>query len=204
MVNKEINLQKNTVKFIYNDLNTRYDFEKTFVKKTKSILNENRISNRKQSLLVNGNQTSGNIFDIKNDDTNEIQNIIRIEVEKYREKFKKSEEGLIKKMPTEYNLYGWLISMERGGELKPHIHEAGWLSGSLYINVPPKSKAESGNLVISVGEEKDETETRRNVEKIINVVTGSLVLFPASLTHYTIPFEAEEERIVLAFDVKPK
>ena len=35
---------------------------------------------------------------------------------------------------------------------------AGWLSGSLYINVPPKSKAESGNLVISVGEEKDETE----------------------------------------------
>ena len=189
---------------LHNDLNTRYDFEKTFVKKTKSILNENRISNRKQSLLVNGNQTSGNIFDIKNDDTNEIQNIIRIEVEKYREKFKKSEEGLIKKMPTEYSLYGWLISMKSGGNLKPHIHTEGWLSGSIYINVPQKLKVDSGNLVVSLGEENDAIDTRINEKKTINVVTGSMVLFPASLMHCTIPFESEEERIVLAFDVKEK
>ncbi|MDB9968655.1 tetratricopeptide repeat protein [Gammaproteobacteria bacterium] len=189
---------------LHTDLNTQYDFEEIFVEKAKSILNENRILNRKQSLLVNGNQTSGNIFDIKNDDTNEIQNIIRIEVEKYRTKYKESEEGLIKKMPAEYSLHGWLISMKSGGNLKPHIHAEGWLSGTIYINVPPKSKAESGNLVVSLGEEGDATDTRINVEKIINVVTGSLVLFPASLTHYTIPFEAEEERIVLAFDVKEK
>ena len=189
---------------LHNDLNTRYDFEKTFVKKTKSILNENRISNRKQSLLVNGNQTSGNIFDIKNDDTNEIQNIIRIEVEKYREKFKKSEEGLIKKMPTEYSLYGWLISMKSGGNLKPHIHTEGWLSGSIYINVPQKLEVDSGNLVVSLGEENDAIDTRINEKKTINVVTGSMVLFPASLMHCTIPFESEEERIVLAFDVKEK
>ena len=32
---------------------------------------------------------------------------------------------------------------------------------------------------------------------------GDIVLFPASLSHYTIPFESDEERIVLAFDVKP-
>ncbi len=187
---------------LHNDLNTRYDFEKTFVKKAKSILNENQIANRRQSLLVNGNQTSGNIFDLKNDDTNEIQNIIRTEVEKYRAKFKKSEEGLIKKMPTEYSLYGWLISMKSGGNLKPHIHTEGWLSGSIYINVPQKLKDDSGNLVVSLGEEKDAIDTRINEKKTINVVTGSMVLFPASLMHHTIPFESEEERIVLAFDVK--
>ncbi|MDA8921957.1 tetratricopeptide repeat protein [Gammaproteobacteria bacterium] len=189
---------------LHNDLNARYDFEKTFVKKAKSILNENQISNRRQSLLVNGNQTSGNIFDLKNDDTNEIQKIIRTEVEKYRAKFKNSVEGLIKKMPTEYSLYGWLISMKNGGNLKPHIHTEGWLSGSIYINVPQKLKADSGNLVVSLGLENDADDTRINEKKIINVVTGSMVLFPASLTHYTIPFESEEERIVLAFDVKEK
>ena len=187
---------------LHNDLNTRYDFKKIFVKRVKSILNENRISNRRQSLLVNGNQTSGNIFDIKSDDTNEIQNIIRVEVEKYRAKFKGSEEGLIKKIPTDYNLYGWLISMKSGGNLKPHIHTEGWLSGSIYINVPRKLKVDSGNLVVSLGEENDVIDTRINEKKIINVVTGSMVLFPASLTHFTIPFESEEERIVLAFDVK--
>jgi hypothetical protein len=186
------------------DMNAQYDFEEIFVKKARLILKEDRIANRKQSLLVNGSQTSGNLFDIKNSFTEQIQKAIRLEIEKYRINFKDSKEGLIKKWPTEYSIYGWLISMKSGGELKPHIHSSGWLSGSLYINVPPKSKPASGNLVVSLGEEKDATDTRINVEQIINVVTGSLVLFPASLTHYTIPFEAEEERIVLAFDVKQK
>jgi hypothetical protein len=186
------------------DLNTQYDFEEFFVEKARSILNKDRISNRKQSLLVNGYQTSGNLFDIENSLTEKIQKAIRLEIDKYHINFNNSEEGLIKKWPNEYSLYGWLISMNNGGKLKPHIHNSGWLSGSLYINVPPKSKAESGNLVVSLGEEKDATDTRINVEKTINVVTGSLVLFPASLTHYTIPFEAEEEHIVLAFDVKEK
>ena len=186
------------------DMNAQYDFEEMFVEKARLILNEDRISNRKQSLLINGSQTSGNLFDIKNSFTEQIQKAIRLEIEKYRINFKDSKDGLIKKWPTEYSLYGWLISMKSGGELKPHIHSGGWLSGSLYINVPPKTKAESGSLVVSLGEKNDATGTRVNVEKIIDVVTGSLVLFPASLTHYTIPFEAEEERIVLAFDVKQK
>ena len=51
---------------------------------------------------------------------------------------------------------------------------------------------------------EDANDTRINLKKIVNVVTGSLVLFPASLMHHTIPFESEEERIVLAFDVKQK
>ena len=186
------------------DMNTQYDFEEFFVEKARLILNEDRISNRNQSLLVNGYQTSGNIFDIASSFTEEIQKAIRSEIEKYRINFKDSKDGLIKKWPTDYTLYGWLISMKSGGELKPHIHENGWLSGSLYINVPPKSKTDSGNLVVSLGEEEDTTDVRKNNKEIINVVTGSLVLFPASLTHYTIPFEAEEERIVLAFDVKQK
>ena len=186
------------------DLNTQYDFEEIFAEKAIVIYNENKIPNRKQSLLVNGSQTSGNLFDTKNSFTEQIQKVIRLEIEKYRINFKDSKDGLIKRWPTEYSLYGWLISMKSGGKLKPHIHSNGWLSGSFYINVPPKSNAESGNLVVSLGEENDATDTRINVEKIINVVTGSLVLFPASLTHYTIPFEAEEERIVLAFDVKQK
>jgi Flp pilus assembly protein TadD len=189
---------------LHDDLKTRYDFEKIFVKKAKSILHGNQISSRKQSLLINGNQTSGNIFDVIGNDTNEIQHIIRVEVERYLVKFNRSDEGLIKKMPTQYSLAGWLISMRTGGNLKPHIHTRGWLSGSVYINVPQKLKAGCGNLVVSLGEDTDAIGTRINERKTINVATGSVVLFPASATHYTIPFESEEERIVLAFDVIPK
>ena len=186
------------------DLNTQYNFEETFVEKVRSILNKNKISNRKQPLLFNGYQTSGNLFDIENSFTEKIQKAIRLEIEKYRINFKNSKEGFIKKWPNEYDLYGWLISMKSGGELQPHIHEQGWISGSVYINVPSNLKADSGKLVVSLGLEKDATDNRTNKKIIINVVTGSLVLFPGSLTHYTIPFEAEEERIVLAFDVIEK
>ena len=186
------------------DLNNRYDFRELFVKNTRSILEENRISNRKQVLLVNGTQTSGNLFIIEKFLTKKIQKIIRSEIEKYKIYFKDSQEGLIKKWPSDYDLYGWIVSMKSDGELQPHIHDKGWLSGTIYINIPPKLNADSGNLVVSLGDEKDLRDKRINLKEVIDVATGSLVIFPSSLTHYTIPFKSEEERIVLAFDVIPK
>ena len=188
----------------HTDLNKQYDFKEIFVEIVRSILDERGILYKKQSLLVNGYQTSGSLFERENSLTEKIQKIIRLEIEKYLINFKNSKEGLIKNWPTKYRLNAWLISMKSGGQIKPHIHEHGWLSGSIYINVPSKLNTDSGNLVISLGEEKDAKDKRKNLKKTINVITGSLVLFPSSLTHYTIPFEAEEERIVLAFDVNPK
>ena len=186
------------------DLKSRYKFEEIFVRNIKSILNENKRSNKRQTLLSNGYQTLGNLFDIENNFIDEIQKIIRSELERYRINFENSQEGLIRKWPNVYSLYGWLISMKSGGELLPHIHEVGWLSGSIYINVPPKSKADSGSLVVALGKDSDTTDPSRNSKRIIDVVTGTMALFPASLMHHTIPFESDEERIVLAFDVIPK
>jgi hypothetical protein len=94
--------------------------------------------------------------------------------------------------------------MKSDGELQPHIHDTGWLSGSIYINVPPKTNVDSGSLVVALGKDSDATNSRQNSKKIIDVVTGTMALFPASLMHHTIPFESDEERIVLAFDVIPK
>jgi tetratricopeptide (TPR) repeat protein len=186
------------------DLKSRYNFEEIFVLNAKTILSEDKRSHKIQDLLSNGYQTSGNLFDMGNSFTDQIQKAIRLEIERYRINFESSQEGFIRKWPTEYSLYGWLISMNSGGELHPHIHENGWLSGSIYINVPPKTKIDSGSLVVAIGKDSDATNSRQNSKKIINVVTGSMALFPASLMHHTIPFESEEERIVLAFDVIPK
>ncbi len=181
------------------DLNQKYDFKNVFVKCVNNILKDDSISNRVQKLITNGYQTAGNLFANRDFDTNEIQKIIKIEIEKYRLYFKDSKEGFIKNWPTNYNLNGWLISMKKGGKLSAHMHDLGWLSGSIYINVPQKSDLESGNLVVCI----DENENKNENKKSIDVVTGSLCLFPSSLLHYTIPFESEENRIVLAFDMIP-
>jgi hypothetical protein len=76
-----------------------------------------------------------------------------LEVDKYKANFQKSNEGLLTNWPTNYSLYGWLISMKSGGELKPHMHETGWISGSIYINVPKKTNIDSGNLVVCIEED---------------------------------------------------
>ena len=93
--------------------------------------------------------------------------------------------------------------MQSGGELAPHMHDVGWITGSIYINVPPKSKADSGNLVLCLSDQ-EYAGVEQKQQRVMDVVTGSLCLFPSSLHHYTVPFDEEEERIVLAFDVIPK
>jgi tetratricopeptide (TPR) repeat protein len=186
------------------DLIQKYDFAEKFVKPVLSILNNKKVQNRSQTLLTNGLQTSGNIFSLENTLIDEIKKIIELEIENYRFYFKDSKEGLIKNWPGDYSLHGWIIRMKNGGALRPHMHEKGWISGSIYINVPPKLNINDGNLVVCIEDDALLSESPDNKKNIINVTTGSLCLFPASLLHYTIPFESDEERIVLAFDVIPK
>ena len=185
------------------DLTEQYNFKDVFVNPIKDFLKEEVFPSRQQNLLTNGQQTAGNLFSVKNDYLKNIEDIIHIEVNKYRDHFKDSNEGFLKKWPTNYYIKGWLVNMKNGGKLAPHIHETGWLSGSIYINVPPKSKVDSGNLVVCIDDKENEAKIKIDTKKIINVVTGSLCLFPSSLHHYTVPFESKEDRIVLAFDVTP-
>ena len=185
------------------DLTTICDFQDIFVKGASAILRDETVQHKSQGHLTNGIQTSGNVFALEDFSTDKIQDILRTELEKYRSNFNDSNEGLIRDWPSVYDIKGWLVSMKSGGELSAHIHENGWITGSVYINVPPKTKIDSGNLVLSIDDNENEKSKINNIRSL-DVVTGSLCLFPASLLHYTIPFESDEDRIVLAFDVIPQ
>ncbi len=186
------------------DLTKQYDFENIFVKSAIDILSNDLVPYRNQGYLTNGCQTAGNLFELEGIFSNELKNIIYSELEKYRIYFKDSKEGFIKNWPSNYYLYGWLISMNSGGELAPHMHDYGWVTCSIYINIPAKPKTDNGNLVLGIDDGEDLINKNKSTKKIINVTTGTLCIFPSSLLHYTIPFDSKEERIVLAFDVVPK
>ena len=186
------------------DLNALYDFENIFIETARAVLTDNSVSYKAQGHLTNGIQTAGNIFSQGKVPKTEIESIIHTEIEKYRIQFKDSEEGFIKSWPTSYDIKGWLVCMQSGGRLAPHMHDKGWITGSIYINVPPKSETDSGNLVLCLSDQDHVLGVEQSQQSIIDVVTGSLCLFPSSLHHYTVPFEEKEERIVLAFDVIPK
>jgi hypothetical protein len=185
-------------------LNEQYNFENIFIKTARDLLTDNSVSYKEQGHLTNGVQTAGNIFAQGKVLKTQIESIIHTEIEKYRNHFKDSEEGFIKNWPADFEIRGWLVCMQSGGKLTPHMHDPGWITGSIYINVPPKSKIDSGNLVLCLGDQEHVLGENKKQQSIIDVVTGTLCLFPSSLHHYTVPFEEKEDRIVLAFDVIPK
>ena len=56
------------------------------------------------------------------------------------------------------------------------MHEYGWLSGSIYINVPKKKTVDSGNLVVCI-DDTDETN-----KKSIDVVDWKSLSFSCFFT----------------------
>ncbi len=187
--------------YVYNkNLSLDLNFKSIFIDTCENILNDKNFKNRSQSLLINSIQSAGNFFQNKHPKVDQIKNIINSEIENYYYKFKNQSDGIIKSWPKKFNLNGWLVSMKNGGKIKPHIHDYGWLSGSIYINVPPKNLENSGDLVVSLSDD-DSNINNTKYSKIISVTTGSLCLFPSSLYHYTVPFSSDERRIVLAFDM---
>ncbi|MAM04474.1 MAG: hypothetical protein CMD06_00760 [Flavobacteriales bacterium] len=156
-----------------------------------------------QDLLINGKETYGNIFNNKEVVAfQKIKKIIYKEIEKYRTYYNKSNEIFLRKFPKNFEIIGWMISMDKGGSLKAHIHKEGWVSGSLYFKLPEKRNGNSGNIAFSQhGEHYPNIDNYRT--EILNLNEGDICMFPSSLFHYTIPYQSDEKRVCLAFDLKP-
>jgi tetratricopeptide (TPR) repeat protein len=153
------------------------NFEKTFVNPAKKVLESDKVAKKKQPLLLNGHQTAGNLFATDSHFRTNVKSFIDQEIGKYRHKFKDSLEGFITHWPSDYIIYGWLVSMKSGGAIRPHMHENGWISGSIYINVPKSFKKNFGNLVLCVEDPKYTEDESAKSKKIVDLNTGSLCLF---------------------------
>ncbi len=158
---------------------------------------------KSQPLLNKGEQSSGNLFLIKLDFIQNLKEIILKKVTQYRKKFKDCDQGFIKNWPENFTIYGWLVAIKTGGHLAAHIHKEGWLSGSLYFNLPKKANTSEGNIAFSVDGANYPTDGKEFPKKIIEIEKGDIVMFPSSVFHNTIPFSSDEERVSFAFDIIP-
>ena len=184
------------------------ELNSTFIKEVISTIEKYNFEYKPQDLLKNGSQTLGygNLFDLKDEPIIGLKKIVEKKISEYREFYKNENIGFFKKWPKkgEYQLTGWLIDLKTGGSLKPHIHKEGWLSGSLYLNVPEKNKAKEGDIKFSIGGLDSYPEDGKFYnEKIVSLKTGDLVLFPSSIFHSTIPFSSDQKRLTFAFDIIP-
>jgi len=164
------------------------------------------IAERKQGRLHHGIQSAGNLFKRPEVSFARLAELVRREVANFRERFAGQDCELIRSFPQSTDFSSsWYVKMRSGGHLTSHIHEEGWLSGSVYLSLPKqKSHPHEGSIEFST--HGDDYPKRHDAfpAKAIAPEVGDIVLFPSSLFHRTIPFSSDEERICVAFDVQPK
>tara|TARA_B110000444_G_C18813606_1_gene583959 strand:- start:430 stop:1836 length:1407 start_codon:yes stop_codon:yes gene_type:complete len=181
------------------------EFDKDLIKSFLEDINNSKINARGQELLVNGKQTSGNLFNLEYSSVKKIKKIIEDTIEDYRELFKDTNNGFIKNWPKNYTLFGWIVMLKTGGSLGSHMHREGWLSSSVYLKRPKKLLDSDGDIQFSLdGANMPRKEGASYLTEIIDIKEGDMVSFPSSLFHSTIPFNSPEERLTLAFDIIPK
>lgn len=163
------------------------------------------IAERKQARLTNGKQSAGNLFKRPEASFRQLAELIRREFIAYREHFAGADCALITDFPQTLEFTSsWYVKMQQGGHLNAHIHEIGWISGAVYLAMPETEDAKEG--AFEYGTHGDDYPQQHNdfPTAFIKPSVGDIVLFPSSLFHRTIPFNAQQPRICIAFDLKPQ
>jgi predicted Zn-dependent protease len=98
----------------------------------------------------------------------------------------------------------WSVRLHSAGFHIVHLHERGWISSALHLVAPlpqPGERADAGSLML--GAPPDELGLNLGPRRTVRPQPGSLVLFPSSLWHGTVPFAGGNERLTVAFDAVP-
>lgn len=163
------------------------------------------VSEKMQGRLYNGVQSAGNLLKRSEPVFQTLAKLVEDAVNRYRRNFAGADCELIKSFPkkTEF-ASSWYVRMKQGGHLNSHIHEEGWISGAMYLSLPTKKSHEhEGSIEVSTHGDEYPKKHDNFQTKAIAPEVGDFVMFPSSLFHRTIPFSSDEERICIAFDLKP-
>ena len=94
----------------------------------------------------------------------------------------------------------WSVRLNSGGHQAAHTHPSGWISGVYYTSLPQLNKTlNEGALEFGVDYPKNKFKSLYTVQP----EEGTLILFPSYLSHRTVPFESDKQRICISFDVFP-
>jgi uncharacterized protein (TIGR02466 family) len=98
----------------------------------------------------------------------------------------------------------WSVRLARAGFHVNHVHSQGWISSCYYVRLPRASAdptLQAGWL--KLGETDLKLAQREHIGRMVQPREGMLVLFPSYMFHGTTPFDTDEERLTVAFDVVP-
>ena len=200
------NFCKNSFDFVYQkSIPELAEPNSQFLKDLLDDIDNTAIEVRAQGMIINGKQSAGNLFKRPEASFRKLGEIVRQEFLNYKNQFAGADCELIKSFPNTLEFTSsWYVRLRRGGYVDKHIHEVGWISGAVYLALP-KDKKDPTEGCFEYGLHGDNYPQKHNnfPVGIATPSVGDIVLFPSSLFHRTIPFNSNEERICIAFDLKP-
>ena len=175
------------------------------VKNLLNDINNADIGQRKQSRLTAGMQSSGNLFQRKESSFQGLRNALINILHNYYLDIKHHDCEFARLFPKNIEFSSsWFVKMQNGGHLSSHIHEDGWISGAVYLSIPSQDQpSNEGAIELSTDGDDYPRMHEDFPKKTILPEVGDVIFFPSSVFHRTIPFQSSEERICIAFDMKP-
>lgn len=154
--------------------------------------------------LQTGTQTRGDLF---NDESSLIQTLKSVITDCIQDYMlnnpNRPRNYLGEREVNDFQFSGsWSVRLASKGFHSTHVHPQGWLSSVFYVEVPASiENEESKEGWLHFGQAKLDRTSPLEKERIVRPVAGKLVLFPSYMWHGTIPFNSDDERMTIAFDV---
>lgn len=157
---------------------------------------------------VAGFQSVGqNLFESSGKSIGLLKEQILLEIREYISSHKSNKEdcSFVTEWPSKLSLYGWYVTFTgKGGHQGSHIHAESWVSGVYYVKTISRPLENEGAIKFGLsGYKYANADLPESATKVIQPNDGDLVLFPSSLFHETVPVVQNEERTVIAFDLRP-
>ena len=98
----------------------------------------------------------------------------------------------------------WSVRLSSAGYHTNHVHPQGWMSSALYVSLPDEVRTANDQAGhIQFGVPLLDQDLSLAPRRVIKPEVGTLVLFPSYMWHGTIPFQSEQSRLTVAFDLLP-
>ncbi|MEE8108538.1 MAG: TIGR02466 family protein, partial [Gammaproteobacteria bacterium] len=108
--------------------------------------------------------------------------------------------------PERWRYAMWGVILNKQGHQDPHIHPDAWISGVYYVQLPAEIKTGDDDTQgwLEFGQPPASLNCRaEQPTRLMRPEEGTLFMFPSFFYHRTIPFDSEEPRISIAFDLRP-
>lgn len=187
-----------------------YKNENTFIKDlTDHILSHATLRNAGEDHATRNGFHTGNLRISGMGPLMHLEKVIANSLDGYVAFLRRKEENefLASRRPSDWDLNIWGVAMRNQGHQIAHLHPDAWMSGCFYAQLPPviSEEDEGQEGWIEFGAPTaDFASVRDGKVRAYKPIVGSMFLFPGYLTHRTIPFNSDEVRISIAFDVVPK